>query len=185
MSLVSRVNDLAAAVRDKFNLITTALTLKAPLADPAFTGTPTAPTAAAGTNTTQLATTAFVTTAVADLKPIETFQIAVGDQVTAITTGTAKMTWRAPFACTVVGVRASLNTASSSGIPTFDINEGGTSILSTKLTIDASEKTSVTAATAAVVSDNTLADDAELTVDIDVAGTGAKGPIITLYVRRT
>jgi hypothetical protein len=37
---------------------------KAPLASPALTGTPTAPTAAAGTNTTQLATTAFVTAAV-------------------------------------------------------------------------------------------------------------------------
>jgi hypothetical protein len=38
----------------------------APLASPALTGTPTAPTATAGTNTTQLATTAFVTTAVAN-----------------------------------------------------------------------------------------------------------------------
>ncbi len=37
-----------------------ALNAKAPLASPALTGTPTAPTAAAGTNTTQLATTAFV-----------------------------------------------------------------------------------------------------------------------------
>lgn len=36
----------------------------APKASPAFTGTPTAPTAAAGTNTTQIATTAFVQTAV-------------------------------------------------------------------------------------------------------------------------
>lgn len=36
---------------------------KAPLASPALTGTPTAPTAAAGTNTTQIATTAFVTSA--------------------------------------------------------------------------------------------------------------------------
>lgn len=39
------------------------LALKAPLASPAFTGVPTAPTAAAGTSTTQLATTAFVTAA--------------------------------------------------------------------------------------------------------------------------
>ena len=38
-------------------------TSRAPLASPALTGTPTAPTASAGTNTTQLATTAFVTTA--------------------------------------------------------------------------------------------------------------------------
>jgi hypothetical protein len=37
---------------------------RAPLASPALTGVPTAPTAAPGTNTTQLATTAFVTTAV-------------------------------------------------------------------------------------------------------------------------
>lgn len=41
--------------------------LYAALASPAFTGTPTAPTAAGGTNTTQLATTAFVSTAVANL----------------------------------------------------------------------------------------------------------------------
>lgn len=38
----------------------TALDLKANLASPALTGTPTAPTAAPGTNTTQVATTAFV-----------------------------------------------------------------------------------------------------------------------------
>ena len=42
-----------------------ALALKAPLASPTFTGTPAAPTATAATNTTQLATTAFVQTAVA------------------------------------------------------------------------------------------------------------------------
>ena len=40
----------------------------AELASPAFTGTPTAPTAAAGTNTTQIATTEFVQTAVSDLE---------------------------------------------------------------------------------------------------------------------
>ena len=40
--------------------LNTEVDLKAPLASPALTGTPTAPTATAGTNTTQLATTAFV-----------------------------------------------------------------------------------------------------------------------------
>ena len=44
-----------------------ALDLKAPLASPALTGTPTAPTAAADTNTTQVATTAYVQTEIADL----------------------------------------------------------------------------------------------------------------------
>lgn len=42
------------------------LALKAPLASPALTGTPTAPTAAKATNTTQIATTAFVKTVVGD-----------------------------------------------------------------------------------------------------------------------
>ena len=45
-------------------------TSRAPLASPALTGTPTAPTAASGTNTTQIATTAFVQGAVSDIKPI-------------------------------------------------------------------------------------------------------------------
>lgn len=44
--------------------IQTQLNAKAALASPTFTGTPTAPTAASGTNTTQIATTAFVTTAI-------------------------------------------------------------------------------------------------------------------------
>lgn len=116
----------------------------------------------------------------AAIKPKEHIQIAVGDETTAITTGTSKVTFRMPYAFTILEVRASLNTASSSGIPTVDINEGGTSILSTKLTIDANEKTSTTAATAAVISDSTLADDAEMTIDIDVAGTGAKGLKVVL-----
>ena len=57
------LNELAAALGDDANFSTTvtnSLALKAPLADPALTGTPTAPTAAASTNTTQIATTAFV-----------------------------------------------------------------------------------------------------------------------------
>ena len=148
----------------------------APLASPTFTGTPAAPTAASGTNTTQLATTAFVTDAVA--KQAEVLIVAVGDETTAITTGTAKVTLRMPWAMTVTAVRASLTTASSSGTPTVDINEGagaGTSILSTKLTIDANELTSTTAATPAVISDAALADDAQITIDIDTAGTGAAG----------
>jgi hypothetical protein len=96
-------------------------------------------------------------------------------ETTTITTGTAKVTMRMPFAMILTAVRASLSTVSTSGIPTVDINEGGTTVLSTKLTIDANELTSTTAATAAVISDPNLADDAEITFDIDVAGTGAKG----------
>jgi hypothetical protein len=113
--------------------------------------------------------------------------IALSDESTAITTGTAKVTIRAPFAMTLTQIpRASLSTASSSGNPTVDINEGGTSILgANKLSIDANEKTSTTAATATTLADTSIADDAELTFDIDVAGTGAKGLKVTLYFVKT
>jgi len=114
----------------------------------------------------------------------EVLMIAVSDESTAITTGTAKVTFRMPFALTLTEVRASLTITSSSGIPTFDINEDGSTILSTKLTIDAGELTSVTAATPPVISDASLADDASMTIDIDVAGTGAKGAKVYLIGTR-
>lgn len=103
--------------------------------------------------------------------------VACSDETTALSTGTAKATFRMPFAMTLTAVRANLATAQTSGsIFTVDVNEAGTTILSTKLTIDNGEKTSTTAATAAVISDSALADDAEITVDIDQIGDGtAKG----------
>jgi hypothetical protein len=120
-------------------------------------------------------------------KPLEPYHVPVSDETTALTAGTGKITWRMPYAFTVVAIRASLTTAQSSGsIFTVDINEGGSSILSTKLTIDNTEKTSVTAATAAVISDGSLADDAEMSIDIDQVGDGsAKGLKVVLIGRRT
>jgi hypothetical protein len=110
--------------------------------------------------------------------------IAVSDETTALTTGTAKVTFRAPHAMFLYQIpRASVNTVSSSGNPTVDINVGGSSIFTTTLSIDANEKTSTTAATAAVLSTTSIADDAEITIDIDTAGTGAKGLKVTLYYR--
>jgi len=53
----------------------------APLASPTFTGTPAAPTASPGTNTTQLATTAFVT-ALGNLKADKTITITAGSGLT-------------------------------------------------------------------------------------------------------
>lgn len=113
-------------------------------------------------------------------------QAACSDETTALTTGTAKVTFRMPYAMTVYEVRANLTTAQASGsIFTVDINESGTSILSTKLTIDNTEKTSKTAATPAVISDGSLADDAEITIDIDQIGDGtATGLKITLIGTR-
>jgi len=129
-------------------------------------------------------TDTVITNALANYRDYDWLQFAIGDQTNAITTGTAKFTTRFP-ACTVLAVRASLKTASTSGTPTFDINEGGTSILGNKLVIDQDELTSTTAATAATITDATIADDAEITFDIDTAGTGAIGPVISVKVRWT
>ena len=114
---------------------------------------------------------------------LEEIQVACSDETTALTTGAAKITFRMPYGMTLTAVRASVTTAPTGATLIVDINEGGVSIFSTRLTIDASEKTSTTAATPAVISDATLADDAEITIDIDqigssVAGTGLKVTLI-------
>ena len=88
-----------------------------------------------------------------------------------------------PYALTITEVRISAITAPTGSVITVDINEAGSTILSTKLTIDATETSSETAATAAVISDSALADDAIITFDIDaigstIAGAGLKAEII-------
>jgi hypothetical protein len=88
-----------------------------------------------------------------------------------------------PFSMTLVDVRGSLTVAQSAGNTlTVDVNQNGTSVLSTKLTIDNTEVTSTTAATPPVISDASLANDSEITIDIDQIGTsGAKGLKVYLY----
>lgn len=105
----------------------------------------------------------------------ESFIIAASDETTDLTTGTGKATFRIPYAFTLTAVRASVTTAPVGSVITVDINESGTSVLSTKITIDAGEKTSTTAAVAPVISDSALSDDAEITIDIDTVGSSTAG----------
>lgn len=158
---------------------TQTLNLTLPKGDTGATGA-TGPQGPAGEVSTAQLTEAVRTQA-------EIMVIALSDEVTALTTGTGKVAFRAPFAMTLTEIpRASLGTASSSGLVTVDINEAGVSVLgANKLSIDANERTSTTAATATTLADTSIADDAEITFDIDSAGTGAKGLKVTLYFRRT
>jgi hypothetical protein len=113
--------------------------------------------------------------------------IALSDESSSVlTTGNSKVVFRAPYAMYLYQIpRSSVSQSSSSGLVTVDINENGTSILgANKLSIDATEKTSTTAATATTLADTSIADDAELTFDIDSAGTGARGLKVTLYYQR-
>jgi hypothetical protein len=61
---ISNLTQTALNLKANASDVTTALALKATVASPSLTGTPLAPTATAGTNTTQIATTEYVTTAV-------------------------------------------------------------------------------------------------------------------------
>lgn len=122
---------------------------------------------------------------------VETFTVAASDEVTPLSAGTAKLTFRMPFGFTLADIRASLTVAQASGsILTVDVNEGGATILTTKLTIDNGEKTTANgaAAIAAVIggAGPGLADDAEITIDIDQIGDGtAKGLKLTFIGYRT
>jgi hypothetical protein len=62
-------------IDSEFNAIASAVSSKADTASPTFTGTPAAPTATAGSNTTQLATTAFVTAALQAVYPVGSIYI--------------------------------------------------------------------------------------------------------------
>lgn len=103
------LNELAAALGDDPSFATTitnALALKAPLASPALTGTPTAPTQAAGNNSTRLANTAFVSAAIAalvdsspgTLDTLNELAAALGDDPNFATTITNALALKAPLA---------------------------------------------------------------------------------------
>lgn len=108
--------------------------------------------------------------------------IACSDEYTALTTGAAKFTFRMPYGFSLTGVRASATNAPTGSNLVVDINQNGSSILSTKLSIDAGEKTSTTAATPPVISDTTLDDDAEITIDIDEVGSTLAGAGLKVYL---
>jgi hypothetical protein len=164
----------------------------AQIAYSSLSGLPSIPTAADGAPSGLAATAAVgVSTDYAredhqHQRDADVIVVPVGDESTALTTGTGKIKFRMPFAATLLAVRAAVNTAPTGSTLIVDINEAGVSVLGTKLSIDASELTSTTAASAATITDSSLADDAEISIDIDqigstVAGAGLK---VSLFVRR-
>jgi len=103
---LENVNNTSDANKPVSTATQTALDLKAPLASPALTGTPTAPTAAAATDTTQIATTAFVRAEVAalvnsagsTLDTLGEIATALGNDANLSTTLTNSIALKAPLA---------------------------------------------------------------------------------------
>jgi hypothetical protein len=111
---------------------------------------------------------------------------AASDETTAIVTATGVMQFRMPYAMTGTSVRVSLGSACATGTFTVDVNVGGVTVLSTKVTVDATEKTSTTAAVPAVLSVTAWADDAIVTIDVDNQGDGtATGLKVTMIGTRS
>ena len=128
--------------------------------------------------------TGTASTATAGISTASVTIIAVTDETSNVTVSTARMSFRAPVAMALSATpRATLATASSSGLVVCDIKLNGTSILNAtnKLSIDATELSSVTAATATSLVTTAIPDDGLITIDITSAGTGAKGLKIVLY----
>jgi hypothetical protein len=113
-----------------------------------------------------------------NLKHAVALEIAASDETTALSVSNNLVTFRIPAAMTLntgnAGIRASLTGAgSTSGVTTIDVNQDGVSILSTKLTIDYGEWTSLDAATPPVILTTALTDDSQITVDVDGVTGGA------------
>lgn len=110
---------------------------------------------------------------------LQTIPIAIGDESSAVSAGTNKIRFRLPHAFRLTGVFASVGTAPTGAALVIDINAAGTTLLSTKLSIDATHTHSGTSAAPAVISDADVAAFEEWTVDFDqvgstVAGAGVK-----------
>ena len=176
LTSIAGITDTAGLLRKTaVNTWSLDTTQYAPLASPALTGTPTAPTASAGTNTTQLATTAFVTGAVNTA--------ASGNVATA-------SKWATPRNLTLTGdatgvlssvdgssdVSASLTLATvnsnvgtfgvSASVPTITVNGKGliTSVSHTAIAIDATQLTTGTLPNARVSASNVTQHQASLTI---------------------
>ena len=167
-------------------IVTTQLNLKSPLASPTFTGTVVLPDSQAlvtpvlGTPTSGTLTncTGLPLAGLATSAKTEAIGIAGGDETTVLAVADGVTEFQLPYGFELTSVRATLTTAgTTSGVTTIDIEDDGTSIFATLLTIDATEKTSTSAATpfdfTASASSLTLGDGSVMKINVDVLSAGA------------
>lgn len=135
-----------------------------------------------GISTLSGSNTGDETTSTLKTKIDEFLSFALSDETSNLTVGTL-ISFRMPFAMTLTDVRISVNDAPTVSSLIVDVKEAGVSIFSTLLSIDATELTSVTAATPAVISDVNLADDALITISTTQVGSGNTGKGLKLTLK--
>lgn len=152
------------------------------LADGSLTGTLVAAATTSARGSVELATDGETAASVAvqgsDARLVSATKVEIGialsDETSDNTASstTPKVSFRMPFAMTVTSLRCSLTKASTGAILIVDMHEAGATVMTTnKLSVDASETTSTTAATAHTLTDTALADDALIELFIDQVGT--------------
>ena len=122
-----------------------------------------------------------------NVKTLESLEIAVTNETTTLTTGTAIVTWWVPYNFTVTQVFIGNTTASSSGAVTANMKQNGTTIFSTNPSIGASQNTSLSGSgsVAAVLSITSLSQADKMTIDITAAGPSAAGLKVIVIGHRT
>lgn len=103
----------------------------------------------------------------------------LADKTSALVTGQSDQDFVVPYDMTLVSVYGALSTLASSNT-VIDIKANGVSIMLNKITIESSERSSLTASTQPAISAPSLVRGDRLTFHIDTAGTGGKGPAVGL-----
>ena len=103
------------------------------------------------------------------------WMLACSDETSQVQTGTSRVTFYAPYNFIITDVKASLAMSGSVSATTFDVNLTGTTIFSTRPTIDVGKYTSVESTTQRVITATTVPADSRITIDIDTVGTGCTG----------
>lgn len=113
----------------------------------------------------------------------EVFSLAISDEISDLTTGTAKITVHWPYNFTLQSVFIGVNTAPTGTSLIVDVNDNsGNTIFSTRPTILVSEFTSLTNGTQPVLITTSFTKGQKLTVDIDQIGSTVTGKGLKLYM---
>tara|TARA_R110002096_G_scaffold88531_1_gene202469 strand:+ start:930 stop:1664 length:735 start_codon:yes stop_codon:yes gene_type:complete len=137
-------------------------------------------------NATTIGADKVLLSMVAPAAKTEVIAIALGDESTvlaAASTTVPVVTYHMPYGFTLTNVKVGLTIAGTgAALATFDVHEAGTTVLSTKVTVDASEKTSGTAATQPVISAPALAVDSLIEIFVDLVDTDNVAAGAKLYL---
>lgn len=112
------------------------------------------------------------------------FEIAVAcsDETTAITAGTNKAVFRLPFGFVLKKCISTFTTAPTGASALIDVNADGISVLSTKLTVAVSAKTSESAAVGHVLNRSFLPAGTEVAIDFDQVGSTVAGAGVKVWL---